>query len=522
MVKIAAILCAVCMIAVPAAMADDSNSMKQDGFSTSYSYYYDYWGDVQISPDPYRVLTTIDTTSLGLEKLNGVAISSPQGMFVRNNDLYIADTGNNRILWFHFDEASEEFSLVQIFDQVLDSDVNTFSNILDLFVDAEGNIYVADNGNNRVIMCSVAENGSAKELHQVKVFTKPDDSTYNQASAFLPSKIAVDVSGRLYVLATNVNKGFLKYEADTVFSGYIGANAVKVDMASYIWKRYFMTKEQRAASQSFVPTEYKNMYIDEKDFIYATTTVFDSWDLKSDAAKPIRRLNSLGNDILIKNDRYPPIGDLDWKDGNDVSIKYGPSKMVDITAMKNEIYVALDGTRGRLFGYDSQGIMLWAFGTKGALDGAFDEPIALDHMGYNLIVLDDKKNSITVFTPTEYGRMIYDAVDTYLMGEYEKSAALWEKVMALNANYPSAFRGIGRSMLREEKYEEAMDYFKLAHDQEDYGRAFKQYRKIWIEKNLWWIALIIAVLLIVPLVIGRIKRAKWEVVMHEHSKVHNS
>jgi hypothetical protein len=77
-------------------------------------------------------------------------------------------------------------------------------------------------------------------------------------------------------------------------------------------------------------------------------------------------------------------------------------------------------------------------------------------------------------------------------------------------------------MLREEKYEEAMDYFKLAHDQEDYGRAFKQYRKIWIEKNLWWIALIIAVLLIVPLVIGRIKRAKWEVVMHEHSKVHNS
>ena len=113
MVKIAAILCAVCMIAVPAAMADDSNSMKQDGFSTSYSYYYDYWGDVQISPDPYRVLTTIDTTSLGLEKLNGVAISSPQGMFVRNNDLYIADTGNNRILWFHFNEASEEFSLVQ-------------------------------------------------------------------------------------------------------------------------------------------------------------------------------------------------------------------------------------------------------------------------------------------------------------------------------------------------------------------------------------------------------------------------
>jgi hypothetical protein len=123
----------------------------------------------------------------------------------------------------------------------------------------------------------------------------------------------VDVAGRLYVLAKNVNKGFMKYESDTSFAGYIGANAVKVNMADYIWKRYFMSKEQRAASESFVPTEYENLYIDEKGFIYATNTVFSEWELKSDAAKPIRRLNGIGNDILIKNDRYPPIGDLYWK-----------------------------------------------------------------------------------------------------------------------------------------------------------------------------------------------------------------
>ena len=50
-------------------------------------------------------------------------------------------------------------------------------------------------------------------------------------------------------------------------------------------------------------------------------------------------------------------------------------------------------------------------------------------------------------------------------------------------------------------------------------KAFKQYRKIWVEKNIWWIILLLAVLLIVPLALGRVKRMKWEVIMHEHSKV---
>jgi uncharacterized membrane protein YesL len=59
----------------------------------------------------------------------------------------------------------------------------------------------------------------------------------------------------------------------------------------------------------------------------------------------------------------------------------------------------------------------------------------------------------------------------------------------------------------------------MAHDRESYGRAFKLYRKEWVEKNIWWIILLVAALLIIPLVIGRSKKMKWEVIMHEHSKV---
>ena len=495
------------LITVSAGYADDSNSMKEDGFSTSYSYNYDYWGDVQMTPDPYRVLTVIDSSSLGLEQLDNLSINNPQGLFARGRDVYVADTGNNRILQLHLD--GEKVTLTRIITEISGAEPATLNGPTDLFADEEGNIYIADYNNHRVIMAN-------KDLNLMKEFRKPTDATFNQSSEFLPSKIAVDVAGRVYVLATNVNKGFMKYESDTSFTGYIGANPVKIDMADYIWKRYFMSREQRAASESFVPTEYENLYIDEKGFIYATNTVFSEWELKSDTAKPIRRLNGVGNDILIKNDRYPPIGDLYWKSE---SIQYGPSKLTDITALDNEIYVAVDKIRGRLFGYDSQGVMLWAFGTKGNADGAFNRPTALDHIGYDLLVLDGLKNSVTVFTPTEYGQLIYDATDTYLDGDYDKSAELWQEVMKLNANYPLAFRGLGRSMLRQEKYLEAMDYFERAHDRDDYGRAFKQYRKIWIEKNVLWIVLILAVLLLIPLILGRIKKMRWEVIMHEHSKV---
>ena len=59
------------------ASADDSYSMKDDGFSTSYTYNYDYWSDVMASPDAYRVSAVIDSMSIGLDNLGGVRIRQP-------------------------------------------------------------------------------------------------------------------------------------------------------------------------------------------------------------------------------------------------------------------------------------------------------------------------------------------------------------------------------------------------------------------------------------------------------------
>ena len=215
MKKAVSFLLALMLLSVSAAFADDSNSMKEDGFSTSYSYNYDYWGDVQMSPDPYRVETVIDSTTLGLEKLGNRQISKPEGIFVRNSDVYVVDTGNNRILQIRYQNGTA--SLTRVIEEIQGAEPATFKTPMDVFVDVDNNLYIADQDNNRVLMAD-------KDLNLIKTFIKPTDATFNQGSAFLPTKITADVAGRLYVLATNVNKGFMKYENDTTFTGYLGAN----------------------------------------------------------------------------------------------------------------------------------------------------------------------------------------------------------------------------------------------------------------------------------------------------------
>ena len=498
-VKTTARLLTICLALV--LLAPAAAYAVNDGFSDVYTYNYSYWGDMMESPDAYNVAEVIYSATLGLD----TPMRRPQSLFVQGQYLYVADTGNNRIL--EILREGDQYTLSRIIDRVNGTEPADFSNPRDIAVDPAGNIYVADTDHNRVVMMD-------KDLNFIRAYVKPEDSTFERTLSFLPNKINVDTSGRVFVLATNVNKGLIKYEADGTFAGYIGANKVVYSLWDYVWKSFFTTKEQRAQQESFVPTEYENIYIDEGGFIYATNTVFSEYDLMWDNAKPIRRLNSIGNDILIKNDKYPPIGDLDWVEQ---SVDNGPSKFKDITVLENDIYVAFDRTRGRVFGYDPQGIMLWAFGTKGNFEGAFLGGVSIEHMGHDLFCLDENECSITVFTPTEYGALIYKASDQYLKGDYDASADTWREVLKLNANYNLAFIGIGRSLVRQEQYEEAMDYFKMAHDRENYGRAYRYYRKIVVERNIGWVVAIIAVVLILPLVFKRIRRMKEEVKAYERT-----
>ena len=83
--------------------------------------------------------------------------------------------------------------------------------------------------------------------------------------------------------------------------------------------------------------------------------------------------------------------------------------------------------------------------------------------------------------------------------------------MKLNGNYDLAYIGIGRSLLRQKRYREAMDYFEVKYDDENYSKAFKQYRKEWVEEHIVWIVVIFLALFLIPLGIGRVRKIRHDI-----------
>lgn len=484
----------ICLLAILVCFMN-SSALVLASANETYTYTYNYWEEIQESPDAYRVVKTYNYQAMGLDK----KLLSPQGLFIKDDMIYICDTGNNRVV--QLQRTGNDVSLVRIIDTIPGAvELNTFAGPSDIYVDDNGYLYIADTNNGRIVKL-------ASDLSLITLFTKPSDNTFDQNISYLPYKVVADSVGRVFVIATNVNKGIVKYEVDGTFTGFVGATEAKYSVSDYLVKR-FSTQAQRAQMSSFVPTEYDNIFMDHDGFIYAVTTNFSEYDLKSDKAKPIRRLNSMGTDILIKNGNYPPIGDLYWGEGGGIS---GPSKITDITAFDSDCYVGLDKMRGRLFGYDSQGNFLFAFGGYGNLEGFFRSPVAIDHMGLDLFVLDSLDCEITLFETTEYGNNIYKAIDAYKLGEYELSADYWREVLRMNGNYDMAYIGIGRSLIRQGDYKQAMEYFELTWDADNYDKAFKLYRKDWIEDHIGIIFTGFFVIIGLPLMIGKVKKMKWEV-----------
>lgn len=462
----------------------------------SYTYCYDYWGEVQDSPNAYDVVSVYTFLDLGLDK----QLNNPAGLTAVGDMLFLCDSGNNRILQFRR-TAVDKLEFVRSIEEMTgDVEVNTFKNPKDFQIDEDGYYYVADTDNNRIVKMD-------SDLNYIMSFYKPVDATLDADLVFQPTKLVVDGAGRVYCIATGINKGLIKYEADGQFSGFVGATPVVFDFMDYVWKR-LASQEQRDKLLNFVPTEYDNLFRDHDGFIYVVSASLAEEDLKSESAQAVRKLNLKGDDILIRNGDYPVYGDLYMGSGGGHD---GPSQFVDITVFDNDVYVCLDKNRGRLFAYDDQGRLLYTFGGNGNEDGYFRMPVAIDHMGYDLFVLDSLDKSITIFTPNNYGKMIFQAIDQFDAGAYTESGETWQKVMDLNGNYDLAYIGVGRSLLRQERYKEAMKYFELKYNDDNYSKALKQYRKEWVEEHILVIFILVFAVLIVPMIIGRIGKIKHEI-----------
>lgn len=453
--------------------------------TSDYTYHYDVYGDAISSPNAYRVSAYLLGTSFDIG-----AFRDPQGLYARGNTLYVCDSGNNRIVMITVGDDGS-YSAASIITQVTIGGVETPLNYpMDVFEDDNGDLYIADTNNQRILRLD-------QDRNFMMELNKPVDETFSETAEFLPTKLVVDQAGRIFVQARNVNKGLMEFDPQGDFVGYMGANRVKVNPIDLFWKS-IASKNQRAAMELFVPTEYNNVCIDDRGFLYVTNT--------SAKTESVRRLNAQGDDILVRNGIEPPMGDL-ITDSEPEEV----SKFIDVAALENDSYVCFDRTRGRLFVYDSQGNLLYAFGGVGNREGSFLIPAAIEAMGRSLFALDSRTGAITRFDLTEYGAAINDALTEYKKGHYDESAKKWEEVLKLNGNYDMAYIGIGRSALRTGDYATAMKYFRAKADFSNWSKAFQQYRKLWMEENLWWILLVLSALMIGPPVVKGMRKFIKEV-----------
>lgn len=434
-----------------------------------HTYNYDYWEDIYYTPAAY-----IPNGNVSGNELEIGVFDSPQDIFVGEDErVYVADTGNNRIIVL--DSKMNLERVIENFDN--EGSVDTFRAPSGLYVTEDNEIYIADTNNLRVV--ALHEDGSL-----LKIISNPESEVLADDFVFSPLKITVDYADRAYVIAKNMFQGIMAFDENTEFTGFTGTINVTISAYEKIWRR-FSTKAQRERQVQFIPTEFTGVDISPEGFVYAT-------NIDGKGEQSIRRLNPKGQDVIKKGARALS-GDLTWRLAGDYS---GASRIVDIIYRNNGIFSVIDKTRGRIFTYDHEGNLLYVFGGIGSQEGTFKNPVAIEEKEEEILVLDSYRGEILSFLPTQYGKLINKAVALRYDGNEASAVNVWEQVLELDSNFELAYVGIGKSYLAAGDNKKAMEYLKLGMNRDYYSIAFKRYRDDILKENLSYILTGITLLMV--------------------------
>lgn len=438
------------------------------------SYTYNYWGDPVASPAPYIPERRIDGSTLGV----GNMVEPSDFATTKDGMVYLLDSGNNRII-----QMDANWKVVNVFNHFLREGVtDTFLNPSGIYVDDAGLIYVADTDHGRVVVLN--EDGQ-----WVRSIENPKSDILASDFKFIPLKITVDHASRVYVVARGVFEGIMQFDDQGAFLGYVGTNKVRRDVVDYVW-RLLSTKAQRSQMALYIPTEFSNVDMDHKGFVYAT-------NIDPGSTEPVKRLNPSGVDVLKRFGYFDVKGDINYRI---FGANAGPSKLIDVAVWNTGMYSVLDSLRGRIFTYDEEGNLLHMFGGIGNQMGLFKTPVAIGQVHDKLLVLDRGKATLVVFKPTAFGNEVRHAVSLHAAGNDAEAVESWKQVLRYNTNYDIAYIGIGKSLLMEKKNEEALKYFELGMERKNYSVAYKRYRKSEMQEHfgtfLSGVAVVIVVIII--------------------------
>ena len=499
MKKFSKILCtffALLMIVTAACVTANASSAYQ-------TYVYSVEGKALYSPDAYTAIASIGSDYMGLN----VPIENPGDLVTdKAQNVYIADTGNNRIVvldrYYKVNFTISEFSNDQGVPDRLTAPQGVFV--------SEPNekygklIWVCDTGANRIVVFD--EFGNFQ-----RIVAEPESTLFEQGSVYKPVALAVDSYNRLYVVSSTTYQGVIVMTDTGEFTGFIGAQAVSMSMWEIIWRR-FQTDEQRAASEQKVSTEFNNITINmNKGLVYVTTSTIEESAVagaitgkdKTGTNSPVKLLNANGSEIMRRNGFWMPAGEIDYSSRSTDEIT-GVSTIIDAAVGPEDTWSIIDEKRNRIYTYDFDGNLLFAFGDKGTMLGNLGSIEAVAYQGTNMLILDKSNDNITVFQRTEYGDILLSAIAAESTQDFDLAINLWTDVLKRNSNFDSAYVGIGQAMYRNKDYANSLSYFESAYDTENWSNSYKEIRKEWMSTYF-----LLLLLIIVGLIVGISLFFKW-------------
>ena len=453
------------------------------------AYVYSRSGELQKSLPIYTPEEVIDLSARANSTLSGAESLE----FAPDGKMYIADTGNNRILVF-----DQNYQFIREIAGFLNAkgEQETFNAPCGMYIDDNLNLYIADTENSRIVVLDQKD-------QLVKIIGAPSGTGITEGFIYKPISITVDVGGRAYVVSRSSNMGVLSFSNQGVFEGFLGVQSVTFSAADLFW-RTFMTQAQRESSVQNIPADYNDIEIDADGFLFVTSSALDkskqyaaliSGSTASDYA-PVKRLNPSGDDILQRNGFYPPAGDIDIDTSAKMDDAVSAFSGVSVNALG--MYSVIDVTKQRIFTYSKEGNLLCVFGGHGTQKGCFISASALAYQGQNLVVLDKDTGSVTVFTPSPYGTLVEEALNLQKQRKYDAALAKWQEALPLNANLDIIYADMGKACLRNKDYDTAMEYFELVDKKEDYSKAFAEKRS----QSVGWLLVIIPVAVIVIVLVA--------------------
>ena len=463
--------------------------------------------------DYYKIVTG---ASLGYNDFN-----KPSDVFFdKEGNIYILEEGNSRI-----SVTDENGKLIKTITEFYgeSGEKFEFSGAKGLYITDDGYIYIADTLNARIL-----KGDTSGKL--IKEFLLPKSTLIPEDFIYMPTKVAVDKKGFIYVVSSGSTYGALLFDSVGNFNRFYGSNTVSENVTTFfktLWNRFFASEEQLSGQVQKVPYQFTDICLDRNDFVYTVTGTTNLNE--TEQVGQIRCLNPKSKNVLtVKNaEKYENTDSFNFGD-DEVADKsqgsgYRLQNFVSVAVDDYGNIFALDNTYGRIYVYDRECNLLCAFsGGMGESDenGTFVNATDIAVSGDKIYVSDATLNSVTIFKLNGYGELLIEADELYLNGNYSEAKKFWLEINKLDPNCQVAYHGLAKAYLIEENYELALHYAKEGKDYASYNQAFTYERtKIFKSAFLPVIAVIIAICAAIIILSYLKKRGKIQFKINKKLKI---